>query len=132
MTGRKHADIGDFLDHDVYPALFERLDIAFPEYEFERYGNRWVAKSDATRNLPREPRPLQVQCYRDRPWGLVIRGGDLVRFLELVNGGKRPTAAEFPAAVRTLAERGEVPFPEREISPGEAERSARRNARRCA
>jgi len=30
-----------------------------------------------------------VQCYRDRPWGLVIRGGDLVRFLELVNARQR-------------------------------------------
>ena len=72
-------DLDDFLDGKVYPALFDRLDRAFPEYGFKRKGNRWEATADATRSLPGSPRPDRVNCYGNSPWGLVIQGGDFVR-----------------------------------------------------
>ena len=125
-------DLGDFLDHEVYPALFDRLDRAFPEYGFYRRGKHWQATADASRALPGSPRPDRVCCYENRPWCLVIHGRNPVRLLDLVNGGTKPTGADFPDAVRKLADLAGVPFPERQVSREEAERHAKRHARRSA
>jgi DNA primase catalytic core len=126
------GDLGDFLDREVYPALFDRLDGTFREYGFRRRGNRWEATAEATRALPGSPRPERVCCYADRSWGLVIHGGDFVRFLDLVNGGTKPTGADFPEAVRKLADLAGVTMPERQASHEEAERHAKRHARQSA
>lgn len=126
-------DLGDFLDREVYPALFDRLDSAFPEYGFRRRGNHWAATADgASRSLPGSPRPHRVNCYVNRPWGLVIQGGDFVRFLDLVNGGIKPSGSDFPEAVRKLAGLVGVTMPERQVSNEDAERNAKRHARRSA
>jgi cellulose biosynthesis protein BcsQ len=98
-------DLGDFLDREVYPALFDRLDSAFPEYRFRRKGNRWEATADATRSLPDKPRPARVNCYVNRPWGLVTQGGEFVRFLDL-GVDLVPSSAWLVGAERALA--GEV------------------------
>jgi DNA primase len=132
MNKHLRQDLGEFLDHEVYPALFDRLDRAFPEYGFQRRGNHWVASAEATRALPGSPRLDRVYCYSNRPWCLVIQGGNPVRFLDLVNGGTKPTGADFPEAVRKLSELARVPFPQREVSPEEAKRHAKRHARRSA
>ena len=125
-------DLGDFLDHEVYPVLFDRLDRAFPEYGFYRWAEHWVATTDATRALPGSPRPERVYCYSNRPWCLVIHGGNPVRLLDLVNGGTKPTGADYPEAVRKLSDLAGVPFQERQVSPEEAKRHAKRHARRSA
>jgi hypothetical protein len=125
-------DLGDFLDREVYPALFDRLDGAFREYGFERKGNRWEATADASRSLPGSPRPDRVTCYVNRPWGLVIQGGGFVRFLDLVNGGTKPSGSDYPEAVRKLADLAGVTMPERQVSPEQAERYAKQHARRSA
>jgi hypothetical protein len=126
-------DLGDFLEHSVYPALFDRLDLAFPEYRFRRKGNRWEASTaDATRSLPGSPRPDRVNCYVNRPWGLVIQGGGFVRLLDLVNGGTKPSGPDFAAAVCKLADLAGIPMLEREVSTEDAERQAKRHARRSA
>jgi DNA primase len=120
------------LDREVYPVLFDRLDRAFPEYGFRRKAKHWEATADATRVLPGSPRPERVCCYVNRPWGLVIQGGSFVRFLDLVNGGTKPSGSDFPEAVRKLAGLAGVAVPEREVSPEEAERQAKLDARRSA
>ena len=125
-------DLGDFLDREVYPALFQRLDLAFPEYRFRRLLDRWEASDNATRALPGAPRPDHVDCYPDRPWGLVVHGGGFVRFLDLVNGGVKPNGADFVDAVRKLAGLAGVSMPQQQVTREEAERHARRYARRAA
>jgi DNA primase len=129
---RRKLDLGDFLDHEVYPALFDRLDRAFPEYGFCRRGKHWVATTDATRVLPGSPRPDRVYCYGNRPWCLIIHGANPVRFLDLVNGGTKPTGADFSEAVRKLSELAGVPLPERQVSLEEARHHAKRHAHRGA
>lgn len=127
----EHRDnLGEFLDEAIYPALFARLDHAFPEYGFERRGRGWCATTDATRQLPNAPRAARVYCYENRPHGLVVQGGDFVRFLDLVNGGRKPVGAEFPDAVRKLADLAGVPVPERQATPESMERLAKQHARR--
>jgi hypothetical protein len=50
-----HTDLGEFLDSEIYPALVERLDSAFPEYGFRRHAGHWEATQEATRRLPDAP-----------------------------------------------------------------------------
>ena len=68
-SATSRTDLGEFLDHHVYPALAQRLDRAFPEYGFRRCGNAWLASQEVTRDLPGAPRPDRVYCYDNRPWG---------------------------------------------------------------
>lgn len=119
----RNVDLGDFLDREVYPRLFDRMDSAFPEYGWERKVDAWIATSEETRNLPDSPRPDRVYCYRNRPWCLIVQGGKPVRLLDLVNGGRRPTGTDFVEAVRKLAEKAGVEMPEREET--EADRQER-------
>lgn len=122
----------DWLDGELYPALFTRLDQAFPEYGFRRSGKAWTATAKEARNLPGEPRPDRVCCYENSPHGLVIQGGGFVRFLNLVNGNRSPSGADFLNAVRTLADKAGITMPQREMTPEEAATAVRTQARRDA
>src|SRR6266542_2359919 len=106
-NSRSGADLGEFLDHGVYPALFDRLDAAFPEFGWVRRGGGWVATSwpPSFPYAVQHEDPDRVIVYADRPWWIKVHGHHGVRFLDLVNGGRRPSGPDFLAAVRDLAER---------------------------
>jgi len=127
MTG----DLGTFLDEEAYPALFEHLDAAFPEFEWKRTGRGWVATNRAhTKSLPGEPRPDRVVC--NAPFGFLVHGGGATSWAAYVNGGRRPEGAEFVPVVRRLCELAGVSFPEREPTAEEAEHLRQREGRRSA
>jgi DNA primase len=128
-------DRGDFLDREVYPALFARLDSAFPEFEWKRRGaTAWEATVwPAGFPYPVEHKtPDRLMVYADRPWWIKVHGHTGVRFLDYVNGGTRPVGPAFPDAVRKLAKLAGVPFPERELSEEEREKVHKREGRRAA
>jgi len=120
-------DLSSFLDDAVYPSLFDRLDLAFPEFGWKR--NRkggWTATNRDTTKRVVDARPDRVVC--NQPVGFYVHGGDAIRWLDYVNGGNQPRGADFPEAVRLLAGRAEVPFPEIEWTD-EQKATARRTAR---
>jgi hypothetical protein len=128
---RQTVDLDEFLNKEVYPALYQHLDLAFPEFGWKQRGRHWVATEEtATRQLPGSPRPDRVYCYENRPWGIVIQGGEFVRWLRHVNGGSNPSGPDFVDAVRRLADLAKIQFPDREVSLEEIERLRSRNARR--
>ena len=51
-------DLGDFLDREVFPALWLRLDQAFPEFGFVRRSTYWLAtrEEDPAHSLARQGR----------------------------------------------------------------------------
>jgi DNA primase len=126
------TDLGSFLDEEVYPALFERLDAAFPEFHWVQKGGHWVATSWP----PDFPYPVgdrhpdRLMVYPDRPWWIKVHGHSGVRFLDYVNGGRKPEGPEFIEAVRTLATLAGVALPEREVSEEEREQARKREVRR--
>lgn len=125
-------DLQDFLDREVYPALFSRMDSAFPEFGWKRSGRNWVA-SRWPSNFPEKvehENPDRLVVYENAPHWVKLHGHAGVRFLDLVNNGRRPNRAEFVQAVRTLAGLAGVSFPEREVSPEEAARVEARERRR--
>jgi DNA primase len=128
------VDYDDLLNHEVYLALFQCLDSAFPEFRWKHAENHWVATSWP----PSFPFPVghenpeRLMVYRDRPYWIKVHGHGGVRFLDYVNGGQSPTGPDFPKAVKTLCEKSGVRFPEREYTPEELEKEAKRDRRRNA
>lgn len=131
---RADADLGTYLDEVVYPALFEKLDTAFPEFDWKRSGRNWTAtRWPGTFPFPVEhENPERLMVYADRPWWVKLHGHAGVRFLDLVSGGRKPVGPAFVEAVRKLAGLAGVSFPERDRSPEELKRLHKREARRTA
>jgi len=128
------GSIDELLKHEVYPALFNRLNTAFPEFGWRRTGNSWTATvwpQEFPHRMGHE-NPTRPVVYQDRPWRISIQGHFGVRFLAYVNGGQIPSPTEYIPAARTIFEKAGVPFPEREYLPKDAEREARMERRRNA
>ena len=120
--------LADFLEYELLPALWLRLDLAFPEFGFRQKGRYWQATDEtATRALPGGPRPDRVQAYENTPFGFQIHGGEFVTWLSYVAEETAPRGQQFIEAVRELAERAAVPFPERQLSPEELRQAEERD-----
>jgi replicative DNA helicase len=128
------VDLQDYLDREVYPALFARLDSAFPEFSWRRRGGNWTASTwpSAFPYAVERENPDRLVVYSDRPHWIKLHGHGGVRLLDYVNGGRKPEGDEFLQAVRKLAELAGVDTSplDRELSSAEAEEVHRREARR--
>ncbi len=103
---------GDFLDHELFPTLYQVLDRAFPEFGFRARPHSWVATHDSTtRSLRGSPRPDRVECYANTPFGFTVHGGDFTPWLAYINGGQMPQGEAFLEAVKTLAHKAGLTLP---------------------
>lgn len=128
-AGRSRSPV-DFLDEVVLPALFERLDQAFPDFGWRRTAVGWTATNrDHTKGLPGAPRPERVVC--NRPMGFLVQGHGATSWTAYVAGGAQPTGRDFVEAVRTLAGLAGVDAAclDRELTPEEAAAHAERERR---
>jgi DNA primase len=128
----RDEDLDNYLSHRVYPALFERLNTAFPDFGFDRRGDHWVATRWPL-NFPcpvEHERPDRLMVYADRPYWIKVHGHSGVRFLDLVNGGRKPAGREFVEAARRLCELAGVSFLSRNLTPEQDEAAQGRESRR--
>jgi len=93
----------EFYEQEVLPALFERLDSAFPEFGWTRKGRGWTA----TKRVPGVgktdgARPGRVVC--NEPFGFLVHGGDATSWTAYVSEGVSPQGRDFMEAVRKLAD----------------------------
>src|SRR5688572_9075813 len=106
------TSLTDFLDHDLFPALYRVLDQAFPEFGFRARPQSWVATNEVhSRTLPGSPRPDRVECYTNTPFGFTVHGGEFVPWLAYVSGGHMPRGGEFIEAVKQVARKAGLPLP---------------------
>jgi Toprim domain/DNA primase catalytic core, N-terminal domain len=134
--GRRKArfiNLDDFLDDTLYPALFERLNTAFPEFGFVRRGDSWVA-TIFPGNFPypvEHKNPDRLVVYRNSPHWIKIHGHSGLRWLDYVNGGHRPLGAAFLNGVKKLCALAGVDFPIRtkEKTKQEVLEATRKDAR---
>ncbi len=115
-------NLSAWMDHELYPALFERLETSFPTFNFVRRGRAWVATTWPA-DFPvtvNDPRPDRLMVYENAPFIVKVHGyvGG-VRLLDLVNGGRKPTAPEFLSVLRQLATLAGLVLPEREVDEAE-------------
>ncbi len=117
-------DLLTFLDQDVLPRL--GIEDVYGDVRFtSRRGRYWRAAcplhdGDNTSAFSVDTETLAWRCYSR------CGSGSVVAF---VNGGSAPTGITFVDAVRTLADRAGVPFPERELTPEAVARAAARERR---
>jgi len=117
-------DLLTFLDQDVLPRL--GIEDVYGNVRFtSRRGRYWRAAcplhdGDNPSAFSVDTETLAWRCYTR------CGSGSVVAF---VNGGSAPTGITFVDAVRTLADRAGVPFPERELTPESVARAAARERR---
>jgi uncharacterized protein (DUF927 family) len=128
------VSISEFLDEQVYPALFSRLDIAFPEFCWNRQGLHWVATAcpPGFGGSPTGKRPDRLMVYENAKYWIKIHGESGVRFLDYLNNGQTPRGTAFIDAARKLAELANVPFPTQSLSAEDEENARKLHARRGA
>ena len=70
------SNIGDWLNYEVYPSLFERVDIAFPELDFKRDRNGWRSRLKIDGSEPKHSRPDKTYISSKAIYCISEQGGD--------------------------------------------------------
>ncbi len=108
----KFTDIDSLLNEEIYPALYELLDTAFPEFGFVKKNGHWVATlRDGCSRLPGSPRPDRVYCYENSKYCIKIQGADVARWLDYVNGCIKPIGKDFLSSVGKLGRLTGISYP---------------------
>ena len=76
------SNITDWLNYEVYPSLFERIDTAFPEHKFKRDRNGWRSKTYLN-GKPHERTDKTVISSR-APYCILEQGGDVKNLYEYI------------------------------------------------
>ena len=97
-----------FYEQRVLPALYQRLDRAFPELEWNWTGNGWKGVKRTDGGAYSRYDHTAVVC--NHPWGFVTRSGTATSWLAYVNGGIMPQGAALADAVRRLADLAGVDY----------------------
>ncbi|MDH3717562.1 MAG: DUF2934 domain-containing protein [Planctomycetota bacterium] len=96
----------DFYERQVLPVLFERLDRAFPEFQWTRKSNGWTGVLPAGTNGVHAVEGRTVRCRQ--PWGFTDVSGRTISWLAYVSGEKIGGRGDLTSAVRELARRASV------------------------
>jgi DNA primase catalytic core len=92
--------ITDWINSELYPSLFESIDRAFPEHNFNRYRSGWRSKTylDGT---PHKERKDKTEVSKKMPGRIFEWGGENLSLIDYV---MRRDNLEFPKALKTLSD----------------------------
>jgi DNA primase len=93
------SNITDWIKDELYPSLFESIDIAFPEHKFQRFTGGWRSKTYLS-GASHKDRVDKTVINRRAPGYILEQGGDVFTLVDYV---MRRDGAEFIQAVETLA-----------------------------
>ncbi len=91
-----------FYEERVLPALYQRLDRAFPELEWNWTGSGWKGIKKTDGGIYHRYDQTAIVC--NHPWGFVTRSGTATSWLAYIHGGMMPQGVALAGAVRRLAE----------------------------
>lgn len=97
-----------FYEERVLPALYQRLDRAFPELEWNWTGQGWKGVKRTDGGVYNRYDQTAIVC--NHPWGFVTRSGTATSWLAYVNGGQMPRGVSLADAVRRLADLAGVDY----------------------
>ena len=111
------SNITDWIKTELYPTLYESIDIVLPEHEFRRYPGGW---SSATYlNGTKHKRTDKTIISKKAPGYILEQGGDS---LSLVDYVMRRDNLEFIPAVETLAKAVGLQLPKGDLNEANYQR----------
>jgi len=93
-------NITDWINYELYPTLFESIDIALPEHNFKRYSGGWRSKTYLD-GSPHKDRADKTVVSKKAPGRILENGGENLSLVDYVIKRDR---VEFIQAVKTLAD----------------------------
>lgn len=101
------SNITDWIKYELYPALFDNVDRAFPEHKFKRYPGGWKSKTYLN-GAPHNSRDDKTVITTKAPGIILEQGGKVLSLVDYVMERDR---ADFLQAVKTLAEVAGIQLP---------------------
>ena len=97
------SELSDFINDDLYPALFSRIGDAFPEMSFKKVGSKWCShkKLDGSDSSPR--RNDKTVITSKVPHRALEQGGGSVDLVSLFLDMNRNTCSSNIDAIKALA-----------------------------
>ena len=93
------SNITDFIKTELYPTLFDSIDIAFPEHNFKQYAGGWRSKTYLN-GTPHKEREDKTVISKKAPGLILENGGEVVGLVDYVI---KRDSVDFIKAVKTLA-----------------------------
>ena len=106
------SNITEWIKYELYPTLFDSIDIALPEHEFKKYSGGWRSKTYLT-GSPHKDRIDKTVITKKAPGRILEQGGENISLIDYV---MRRDNKEVIEAVKTLAEVVGLELPKGELS----------------
>ena len=106
-------NLTDWIKYELYPSLYERINIAFPEHNFKQRSNGWMSQTYLN-GSPHKSKSDKTNILKKAPGIIFENGGE---FLSLVDYVMKRDRVEFIQAVETLARVAGLQLPKMEMSP---------------
>jgi DNA primase catalytic core len=103
----------DWIKYELYPYLFQSIDIALPEFRFNKFSGGWRSSLKIDLTNPKERRADKTVVTKKAPGLILEQGGEC---LSLVNYVMRRDGVEFIQAVKTLADVVGLQLPKEEFN----------------
>ena len=117
------SNIGDWLNYEVYPSLFERVDIAFPELNFKRDRNGWRSSLKIDGTKPKQARPDKTIISSKKPYCLYEQGD--VGAVAIVKYIEQRDRVDFSGAIKILSQLSGIALPKNDFEQTETYRIKR-------
>jgi DNA primase catalytic core len=106
------SNITDWIKYELYPTLFESIDIALPEHQFKKHSGGWRSKTYLT-GSPHKDRIDKTVVNKKAPGYILEQGGEVLSLVDYVI--KRDNV-EFIQAVKTLADKVGLELPKGDLN----------------
>jgi DNA primase catalytic core len=109
------SNITEWTKYELYPPLFNSIDLAFPELDFVRYAGGWRSKYKIDGSEPKNKRPDKTVITKKVPTRILEQGedGDTIALIDYVI---RRDNIPFIEAVKKLADVVNLELPKGDIS----------------
>jgi DNA primase catalytic core len=94
-------EITDWIRYELYPSLYERIDIALPEFSFKKFSGGWRSALKLDLSNPKQKRQDKTVVSKKAPGYILEQGGEIFSLVDYV---MRRDGVEFIQAVKTLAD----------------------------
>lgn len=107
------SNITEWTKYELYPPLFNSIDLAFPELDFVRYAGGWRSKYKIDGSEPKNKRPDKTVITKSRPNYILEQGGETITLIDYTI---RRDNISFIQAVKLLADVVNLELPKGDIS----------------